>query len=74
MEDSGAYDEKPRSVSTDLEVQQSELEAAGWVRTERQGKLFWRNPESGHVYPQGAAVEQLRRRAGGADEGPEGDV
>lgn len=74
MEDSGVYDERPRSVSTDLEAQQSELEAAGWIRTERQGKLFWRNPESGHVYPQGAAVEHLRRRTGGADEGPEGDV
>ncbi len=74
MEDSGVYDERTRSVSTDLEAQQSELETAGWTRTERQGKLFWRNPESGYVYPQGAAVEHLRRGTGGAAEGAEGDV
>ncbi|HVE99997.1 MAG TPA: hypothetical protein VNA27_01485 [Rubrobacteraceae bacterium] len=73
MENSGAYDEKPNSVATDLEAQQRELEAAGWVRSERQGKLFWRNPKSGHVYPQGAAVEQLRRSAEGADEESESD-
>ena len=73
MEESGAYDEKPNSVATDLEAQQRKLEAAGWVRSERQGKLFWRNPESGHVYPQGAAMEHLRRRARGTDEGSEGD-
>ena len=42
-----------------------ELEAAGWVRMEREGKIVWRNPKSGHLYPQGAAVALVRREAVG---------
>ncbi len=48
------------SVSYDPHKEQRKLEAAGWKRVDRQGKLFWRNPQSGHVYPQGAAVKRLR--------------
>lgn len=52
--------EDPLSVSYDPDKEQRKLEAAGWERVDRQGKRFWRNPQSGHVYPQGAAVERLR--------------
>ncbi len=52
--------ENPLSVSYDPDKQQRELEAAGWERRDRQGKLFWRNPTSGHLYPQGTAVQRLK--------------
>jgi hypothetical protein len=53
--------EEPESERLDQESEQRELEAAGWVRMEREGKIVWRNPESGHLYPQGAAVAFVRR-------------
>lgn len=59
--------DEPTSVPIDPEAEQRELEDAGWERLERQGKIFWRNPESGHPYPQGAAVSMLRK-------GVDGDV
>lgn len=53
--------EQPEAVPIDKEAEQRELEAAGWVRIERAGKVVWQNPESGHLYPQGAAIDLLRR-------------
>ncbi len=52
--------EDPLSVSYDPDKEQRNLETAGWERVDRQGKLFWRNPQSGHLYPQGTAVKRLR--------------
>ena len=62
--------EDPLSVSYNPAEEQRKLEAAGWERVDRQGKLFWRNPQSGHVYPQGAAVERLREIASQEEGGP----
>jgi len=59
-EGSGAYGEVAKTVPVDLKAQQRELEAAGWERLERVGKLVWRNPRSGHLYPQGAAIALIR--------------
>lgn len=53
--------DEPKSVPIDPEAEQRELGTAGWERIERQGKIFWRNPESGHRYPQGVAITLLRR-------------
>jgi hypothetical protein len=52
--------EEPENVLLDQEAEQRELEAAGWERVYRQGKLFWRHPESGGLYPQGPAIRRLR--------------
>jgi hypothetical protein len=59
-EASGAYGEGVRTVPADLKAQEQELEAAGWERLERMGKVVWRNPRSGHLYPQGAAITLIR--------------
>lgn len=53
--------EEPATESIDKEGEQHELEAAGWELVEREGKIVWRNPNSGHLYPQGAAIALLRR-------------
>jgi hypothetical protein len=37
-----------------------ELEAAGWERVERGGFIVWRNPKSGHLYPQDVALHIVR--------------
>lgn len=50
----------PVSVSYSPGEAQRKLEAAGWERVYRQGKLFWRNPQSGYLYPQAAALQRLR--------------
>lgn len=63
--------EDPLSVSYDPNKEQRKLEAAGWKRVDRQGKRFWRNPQSGYLYPQGTAVERLRAIA--AQEETRGD-
>jgi ABC-type transport system substrate-binding protein len=63
--------EDPESVSYDPDKEQRELEAAGWEREDRQGKLFWKNPQSGHLYPQGTAVKRLRAIA--SEEDSEGE-
>ncbi len=60
--------EDPLYVSYDPEKEQRKLEAAGWEREDRQGKLFWRNPQSGRLYPQGAAVQRLREIAASEEE------
>jgi hypothetical protein len=66
----GARDqwEEPATERIDKEAEQRELENAGWERLEREGKIVWRNPESGHLYPQGAALTLVRKNAGGASE------
>ncbi len=61
-ESSGAYGDDPGAVPVDKEAEQHELEAAGWERLEREGKIVWRNPESGYLFPQGAAIDLLRGR------------
>ncbi|MDP8940496.1 MAG: hypothetical protein M3N10_09455 [Actinomycetota bacterium] len=38
------------------------LEEAGWELVERNSqKILWRNPESGRLYPQGAAIKLIRK-------------
>ncbi len=71
--------DEPEAVPVDQEAEQQELEAGGWVRVYRQGKLLWRHPASGGLYPQGPAIRRLRMDSrGGQDpwrEGPgEGDA
>ncbi len=68
--------DEPAAEQIDKEAEQSELEAAGWERMEREGKIVWRNPESGHLYPQGAAVALVRKGAGSGDvpEEQEGEI
>lgn len=46
------------------EAEQSKLEEAGWERVHRLDKLLWRHPDSGYLYPQGAAVQRLLRDLG----------
>lgn len=53
--------EEPVTEQIDKEAEQRQLEAAGWERIEREGKIVWRNPESGHLYPQGAALALVRK-------------
>lgn len=55
----GPIDER-EAVPIDPGKEQRELEAAGWVRVERQGMVLWQHPESGHLYPQGPAMRRLR--------------
>ena len=44
----------------ELEAQRRELEAAGWERLDRLDKLVRRNPRSGYLYPQVAAIVLVR--------------
>jgi hypothetical protein len=52
------------SVPLDTGAEQSRLEEAGWERVCHLDKLLWRHPESGYLYPQGAAVQRLLRDSG----------
>ncbi len=61
MRNRGSAHDEPEVVTVDPETQQRELEAAGWERLERQGKIVWRHPQSGYFYPQGPAIQRLRR-------------
>ncbi len=65
-EGTGPTRDEPEAVPVDPEAQQRELKEAGWERVERLGKIVWRHPRSGHLYPQGAAIQRLRwdRRTG----------
>ncbi len=59
--------EEPEVAPLDQEAEQRELEAAGWERVYRQGKLLWRHPESGSLYPQGPAMRRLERDSRGGE-------
>lgn len=60
MSHAGESRDEPAAERIDKEAEQRELEAAGWIRLEQQGKIVWQNPESGHLYPQGAAIDFVR--------------
>ena len=52
---------EPEAVPIDPEAERRELEGAGWKRIEdRMGKVVWRHPTSGYLYPQGPAMGRLR--------------
>ena len=42
-----------------------ELEEAGWKREEVEGETYWRRPDSGRLYPRGAAHDLLKNRGRG---------
>jgi hypothetical protein len=52
--------DEPRSVPVDVESQERQLAEAGWEPVERMGKRVWRHPETGHLDPQGPALQRLR--------------
>ncbi len=55
-EGAGARNERER--------QRRELEEAGWELVERGGgKIIWRNPRSGALYPQSVAITMVREGA-----------
>ncbi len=39
-----------------------DLEEAGWTREEVEGETYWRRPDSGRLYPRGAAHDLLKTR------------
>ena len=42
--------------------EEQELEDEGWERVEAQGTMvFWRRPNTGHLYPRGAAYDVHKR-------------
>jgi hypothetical protein len=42
--------------------EEQELEDEGWERVEAQGRMvFWRRPNTGHLYPRGAAYDVHKR-------------
>ena len=50
-----------RDARNEKELQQGELEDAGWKLVERgSGKTIWRNPQSGRLYPQYVAITMVR--------------
>ena len=61
-EDDGRQERKdaPESVPVDVESQERLLKEAGWEPIDRMGKRVWRHPESGHLYPHGAAFKRHR--------------
>ncbi len=51
----------PAPTEEELEQERRELEAAGWEYVEESiGKTFWKNPDSGYLYPQDAAITIVR--------------
>jgi hypothetical protein len=42
-----------------------DLEQAGWEREEVDGETYWRRPDSGRLYPRGAAHDLLTNRGRG---------
>jgi hypothetical protein len=42
-----------------------ELEQAGWRREEVEGEPYWRRPDSGRLYPRGAAHDLFKHRERG---------
>ncbi len=54
--------DEPNAVPIDPEAERLELEAAGWERIVTEaGKVLWRHPVSRYLYPQGPAMNRLRR-------------
>jgi hypothetical protein len=43
------------------EMQTRRLEEAGWEPVEVEGETYWRRPDSGRLYPRGAAYDLLER-------------
>jgi hypothetical protein len=63
------------SWEAEQEAERRELEAAGWESVERMGKIVWRNPVSGHLYPQSVAISMVREGAAtDLPSEPEGDA
>ncbi len=51
----------PDPAEEESEQERQELKAAGWVSLEESiGKTFWKNPDSGYIYPQDAAITIVR--------------
>jgi hypothetical protein len=46
--------------------EEKELEEAGWERVEVEGETYWCKPDSGRLYPRGAAYDTHRREGGAA--------
>jgi hypothetical protein len=67
VSDTGEQRDEPAAERIDKGAEQRELEAAGWERVEREGKIVWRNPRSGFLYPQGAAIALVRENANPSD-------
>ena len=67
MSDTGEQRDEPAAERIDKGAEQRELEAAGWERVEREGKIVWRNPRSGFLYPQGAAIALVREAVDTSD-------
>jgi hypothetical protein len=42
--------------------EERELEGAGWKRAGVGGETYWRKPDSGYLYPRGAAYDTHKRR------------
>ena len=43
--------------------EEQELEEAGWERVVLGGETYWRRPDSGYLYPRGAAYDVHKRRS-----------
>lgn len=51
----------PDPAEEEAEQERQELKAAGWnCFQEAIGKSFWKNPDSGHLYPQETAIAIVR--------------
>ncbi len=51
----------PAPTEEELEQERRELEAAGWEHVDDVvGKRLWKSPDSGHLYPQDAAITIVR--------------
>ena len=46
--------------------EEQELGEAGWERAEAGGETYWRKPDSGHMYPRGAAYDVHKKGEDGA--------
>ena len=45
-------------------AEEEELERAGWERVQIEGESYWSKPDSGHLYPRGAAYDVHNKRGG----------
>jgi hypothetical protein len=52
--------EELEDMTTSFEEEQRKLEALGWTKFETQGKILWKNPQTGHLYPQDRAIALIR--------------